>query len=556
MTSLLAFIVLIGVLIAAHEFGHFIVAKLSGVKVECFSIGFGSPILSFQRGETEYRLAWVPLGGYVKLLGADPTAGPPAPEDEGRALMDKPPFIRILIFLAGPVMNLILPFAIIAPYVAFSDKYEKVPGNDVGAVNESMPAYGAGMREGDRIVEIDGEKIGAFWQIKKHVDGYDPSAGALSISVERPGAEAAVPLRIEPQVVERTHPFLGYTSQTYLIGYQPAFLNSEIAVIDPKGAAAKAGLRTFDQVISIDGQAVKRYVEVKSRLGSMPAGETVAVKVSRALAPVDSKFPSIRARAEVDLVFTGTAAGTTGLGLHHAGACVTDVSERGPAYGRLQVGDCLMAVDGETQSVGGFLLRSLDTRPGETKSVRIIRDGVSHEITLKQRRRTFQDPMAGEVPYWQRGFSLPRRTLVNPPLVENRERVAHGWFEAVTQVPHEIEVTMRTIGGMVSGDVSPTQLSGPLTIFHLAGSQAQAGLDHFLRLMVLLSLSIGLFNLLPIPLLDGGHILVAGVEMVTRRPLPPRIQAGMQYIGLVLILALILFALGNDAVRTWRLSNG
>ena len=140
--------------------------------------------------------------------------------------------------------------------------------------------------------------------------------------------------------------------------------------------------------------------------------------------------------------------------------------------------------------------------------------------------------------------------------MENRDRVAHGWFEAVTQVPRELELTLRSLGGMFSGQVSPTQLSGPLTIFHLAGSQAEAGLDHFLRLMVLLSLSIGLFNLLPIPLLDGGHILVAGVEMVTRRPLPPRIQAGMQYVGLVLILALILFALGNDAVRTWRLTNG
>lgn len=556
MTSLLAFIVLIGVLIAAHEFGHFIVAKLSGVKVECFSIGFGSPILSFQRGETEYRLAWVPLGGYVKLLGADPTAGPPAPEDEGRALMDKSPLVRIMIFVAGPLMNLILPFAIIAPYVAFSEKYEEVPGNEVGAVNESMPAYGSGMREGDRIVSIDGEPINAFWQIKKHVDGFDPTAGALNINVERPGAEAPIPLRIEPQVVERTHPFLGYTSETYLIGYQPAFLNSEIAVIDPNGAAAKAGLKTFDHVLAIDEKPVERYVDVKNHLGTLATGQTATVRVSRATDSLDARFPSLRGRHELDLVFTGTGSGTSGLGIHHAGACVTSVSENGPAYGLLQSGDCLVAVDGQTQSVGGFLLRTLSTRPGESKSITIIRDGVSREVVLKQRRRTFKDPMAGEVPYWQRGFSLPQRTLVNPTLVQNQDRAGHGWYEAITQVPHEIEVTLRTIGGMLSGAVSPTQLSGPLTIFHLAGSQAQAGLDHFLRLMVLLSLSIGIFNLLPIPLLDGGHIMVAGVELITRRPLPPKIQAGMQYIGLVVILALILFALGNDAVRTWRLTNG
>jgi regulator of sigma E protease len=555
MTSLLAFIVLIGVLIAAHEFGHFIVAKLSGVKVECFSIGFGSPIFSVWRGETEYRVAWIPLGGYVRLLGQDPTAGPPPPEDEGRALMDKPPFIRILIFLAGPVMNLVLPFAIIAPYVALADRYQQVAGNEVGAVNESMPAYVAGMREGDRIVEIDGEPIHAFWQIKKHVDGYDSAAGALHIQVDRPTASAPIPLRITPQVVERTHPILGYTSRSHLIGYQPAFLNCEVAVFEP-GGAADAGLRTFDRVISIDGAPVTRYVDLIDRLGAVAAGDTVTVRVARADDAIDPRFPSIRVREEVDLTFRGATGGRAALGLHHAGACVTSVAKDGPAQGLLERGDCLVAVDGQGQSVGGFLLRSLDNRPGEAKAIRLVRDGRHREISLTQRRHTFNDAMAGEVPYWQRGFSLPSRTLVTPSMVVNRNRLAHGWFEAVTQVPHELEVTLRSIGGLLSGQVSPTQLSGPLTIFHLAGSQAEAGLGQFLRLMVLLSLSIGLFNLLPIPLLDGGHILVAGVEMVTRRPLPPRIQAGMQYVGLVLILALILFALGNDAVRTWRLTNG
>ena len=556
MTSLLAFIVLIGVLIAAHEFGHFIVAKLSGVKVECFSIGFGSPIFSVWRGETEYRVAWIPLGGYVKLLGQDPTAGPPAPEDQGRALMDKPPFIRILIYLAGPVMNLVLPFAIIAPYVALADQYQKVAGNEVGAVNESMPAYIAGMREGDRIVEIDGEPIHAFWQIKKHVDGYDTAAGVLHIEVDRPSAATPIPLRITPTVVERTHPLLGYTSRSFLIGYQPAFLNSEVAVVDPSGTAAAAGLQTFDHIISIGGAPVTRYMDAINRLEAVAAGDTTTVKVSRGDDAIDPRFPSIRGRKEIELTFRQTAGGRATLGLHHAGACVTSVAEDGPAQGLLERGDCLVAVDGEGQSVGGFLLRSLDNRPGEAKTIRLLRNGRPVEISLTQRRHTFDDAMAGEVPYWQRGFSLPSRTLVMPSMVENRDRVAHGWFEAVTQVPRELELTLRSIGGMFSGQVSPTQLSGPLTIFHLAGSQAEAGLDHFLRLMVLLSLSIGLFNLLPIPLLDGGHILVAGVEMVTRRPLPPRIQAGMQYVGLVLILALILFALGNDAVRTWRLTNG
>ena len=176
--------------------------------------------------------------------------------------------------------------------------------------------------------------------------------------------------------------------------------------------------------------------------------------------------------------------------------------------------------------------------------------------SLAQEHKVHKDPMAGEIPYWSMGFTLPKQTVVPGTPVESAKRWAHGWFQARTQVPREIEVTARTISGMFTGQVSPSQLSGPLTIFHLAGSSAQAGLDQFLRLMVLLSLSIGLFNLLPIPLLDGGQILVASVELVTRRPLPDRIQVALQSIGVFLILALIIFALSNDAIRTWRLSNG
>ena len=108
---------------------------------------------------------------------------------------------------------------------------------------------------------------------------------------------------------------------------------------------------------------------------------------------------------------------------------------------------------------------------------------------------------------------------------------------------------------MFTGQVSPTQLGGPLTIFHLAGSAAQAGLDRYLKLMVLLSLSIGIFNLLPVPALDGGQMMIAGIEMITRRPLPERAQLALHQIGVFLILALIIFALSNDAIRTWRLSN-
>ena len=153
------------------------------------------------------------------------------------------------------------------------------------------------------------------------------------------------------------------------------------------------------------------------------------------------------------------------------------------------------------------------------------------------------------------GFALPRQTLVPLERVANKNRWSHGWNESVLQVSREVETSLRTLGGLFTGRVSTNQLGGPITIMYLASSQAEAGLGPFIRFMVLVSVFIGVLNLLPIPLFDGGHILVAGPS-VTRRPLPEKVQMALQTVGLVLVLSLIMLALSNDAIRTWRLTNG
>ncbi|MEE2789124.1 MAG: RIP metalloprotease RseP [Myxococcota bacterium] len=557
MTSILAFIVLIGVLITVHEFGHFIVAKLCGVKVEMFSVGFGKPIVRFVRGETEYRIAWLPFGGYVKLLGQVPGEAEPCAEDQGRSLQDKGPFQRILIYAAGPAMNLVLPFAIIIPFVALADRYTRVESSQVGALDQSMPAWTAGLREGDTIKAIDGQPVDTFWEVKQAVEGYRPSSGPLAITIRRDQASADQVFQVRPKPVQSSHPLLGFSSTDYLIGYQPAFLDATIAIQNQTGVLARAGLQTFDRIEAINGRKTPRLVDVRRALTGLLAGQALTIDVSREGMPLNLNWPFLRLRKNLSLSTTVPADGVDFDGeIRHAGTCLTSVAPDASAGALFKRGDCLLAVEGERQSLGAFLIRRLKHNPEEAKTVTWLREGQEMTGRYRLKAHIINDPMAGEVRIWRLGFSLPQQSLIPGAKVPSEHRLAHGWYEARTQVPREIEVTLRTIGGMVTGQVSPTQLSGPLTIFHLAGTHARAGLDQFLRLMVLLSLSIGLFNLLPIPLLDGGHILVAGVELITRRPLPEKMQAGLQYVGLFLILALLLFALGNDAVRTWRLTNG
>ncbi|MEE2789349.1 MAG: RIP metalloprotease RseP, partial [Myxococcota bacterium] len=291
MTSILAFIVLIGVLITVHEFGHFAVAKLCGVKVEMFSIGFGKPIVKVVRGETEYRIAWLPFGGYVKLLGQIPGEAITDDADEGRSLNDKGPFQRILIYAAGPAMNLILPFAIIVPFVTLADRYAEVEGSQVGALDHSMPAWTAGLREGDTITAIDGQSVRTFWQVKRAVETYRPNQGPLSITVRRDQSNQSKVFKVRPKPVQSSHPLLGFSSTDYLIGYQPAFLDPTIAIQSPDGVLARAGLQTFDRINQVNGVKTERLVDVKRELKRLTPGDNVTIHVARESDPLDVNWP-------------------------------------------------------------------------------------------------------------------------------------------------------------------------------------------------------------------------------------------------------------------------
>lgn len=560
MLELLAGILLIGVLVTVHEFGHFVVAKLAGVKVEVFSIGFGSPIVKTTWGETEYRIAWLPFGGYVRMLGMDP-ADVAEPGDIGRSLYDKKPLTRIAISAAGPAMNIILPLLIVAPFVWFAGQYDEVVGNRIGALDYSMPAYEAGLREGDVIVGMDGEPIGAFWQISRAIDDYDPDDGPIAVTVERAG-EGQKTFEITPREERYTNPLLGFTTTDYKIGYMPAALASDVAVTDPSGPAAGAGLRTFDRVVAVGGEETPRYVDVVQRLSALAPGARTTLKVERDL-PLEAvggesltaRFGFLQRQETLTLTYTAPPAGGPGLG--PASTCVRTVQPDHPAAEVLQPGDCLLSVDGQRQSLGAFLMRRLTTEPERAKQVVLLRDGVEHSVELEQVEVTISDPLAGEYTRWQLGFTVPfERGLVPAGTVTNADRMAHGWYEARAKLAAEFELTLRTIGGLFTAKVDASQLSGPLTIFYLAGEQAKRGLEQYLDLMVLLSLSIGLFNLLPVPLLDGGHILVAGVEMITRRPPSEKARMTLQYVGLALILALFAFAMFNDVIRMWRVSSG
>jgi regulator of sigma E protease len=554
MVTLVAFIVLLGVLITVHEFGHFLVAKAAGVKVQVFSIGFGKALFSRKIGETEYRISMLPVGGYVQMLGMNPEDVHDDGPDAGRDLMSKAPLTRILIFLAGPGMNLILPFILLVPFIATSDRAKEVIGTTVGAVDAGLPAYAAGLRAGDRIIEIDGEPLYAFWQVAQHIHDFDGDVGAMELKVQRHSVEAPVTLTVVPKLIERTDRRVNFSKKSYHIGFQPLFLSPDIAVTGPDTPAARAGLKTFDRVLAINDTDTPRLLDVQRLLAEVPEGQSVKVRVERDTG-IDAQFPFFVREEPLELTYHGSA---TAPGLEHAGPCISSLAPGTPAGDALQVGDCILAVDGFAHSLGTFIENRLGNAPDQPKALRVRRNGQRIAINIEPRKVVHTDPLAGEIVQWQRGFVLLTRpdTLTAPDQVPNDHRLAHAWRATVDHVSHELQITINMVAGLFTGRVSASQLSGPITIAAVAGQYARAGLDHFIQLMIMLSLSIALLNLLPVPGLDGGQIMVATIELVVRRPLPRKTQQTLQVIGAAMIVLLILFVTGNDLLRQWRLHAG
>ena len=428
MTTLLAFLFVLGVLIFVHELGHFLMARRLGVRVLTFSLGFGPKILKATRGGTEYCVSAIPLGGYVRMAGEHGQENRVGAPDE---FMSKSKGERFLVLVMGPAMNLILAVIVmwLVLYQGAEEPAFELQPPVVGRVAEDSPAARAGIAAGERIVSVAG----------RAVDTWD----ALYLEVmPRAEREIAVVVRgVDGQ--ERT---LRMTpdSQTRFemgdIGVGPA-LRPQVLQVMPGEPAEQAGLRPRDVIEAVDGERVD-HAELIARINASPdvplsltvrrGGETREVRVTPAL------------RGDV---------GLTGMTVN----------------------------------------------PYET---RIVEPGFFEAF----------------------GMSLRRN---------------YEWSGLIFQ----------TLWGLLTAETSPRQLVGPVGIAQLSGSAAQVGWIELFSLMAMISLNLGILNLLPIPVLDGGHIFIMGMESVARRDFSMRVKERMLLAGFVLLMMLMVTVIYNDLTR-------
>lgn len=445
--NVLAVIVVLGLLITFHEFGHFWVARRCGVKVLRFSVGFGKPLWSkFDRHGTEFAVAAIPLGGYVKML--DEREGPVAPEDLDHAFNRKNVWQRIAIVIAGPLANFLL--AIVAYWLLFVVGTTTVTPV-VGGVESGSPADEGGLRPGQEIVAIQGEPVRSWDEINLKLIAAIGASGELRVDArdedESEAREYRLPVQnwLARQDPPQPLPSLGVTP------WRPAF-PAVLGQVMEGEAAAEAGLQVGDEVLSVNGEPV---------------------------------------------------------------------------------GDWMHFVD---------MIRA---SPGETLELEVLRDGERLSLELTPERNEIEDGLAiGYIGAGTESAEWPE---------EYRREIRYGPLAAVGQSlarTGEMSVlTLDAIRKMFVGLISPSNLSGPITIARVAGDSARTGLESFVSFLAYLSISLGILNLLPIPILDGGHLVYYLFEVVRGKPLSERAQAFGLRIGLALVGGLMFMALYFDLMR-------
>ena len=432
-TTLLAFLFVLGVLIFVHELGHFLAARRHGVRVLTFSLGFGPKVLTVTRGGTEYCVSVIPLGGYVKMAGENPDDPRSGQDDE---FLSKSKWQRFQILFAGPLMNIILAVVVLA-------------------------------------------------------------------FVLSQGAQVPV-----------------YLDQAPVVG-----------AVEPGSPAEQAGLRRDDRIVTVAGRAVDTWEDLLIAIGTRPDRD-VGVTLLRAGATVTATVrPTAEGRYEI---------GNIGA-LPDINPVVASVIPGDPAEAAgLLGGDVVLAVDGERMVTRTQLIDVISSSAGRALRLTVRRGSEQLTLTGTPEQRGDRGMMGFYI-------SEPTKTFNPGPLEAVRLSVERNYESS--------GLIFRTLGGLFTGETSVRQLQGPVGIAQLSGESAEQGYLALLSLMAMLSINLGILNLMPVPVLDGGHILILLLEGVSRRDFSMQVKEKMLLAGFVVLMMLMVTVIYNDLTRVSWIEN-
>lgn len=544
MTTILAGLGLLAALVVVHEFGHFVVAKIFGIGVPVFSVGMGPRLWGFKWRGTDYRISALPIGGYVRLAGADPF-GEEDPDDElvepDDEFMSRPVWQRLLVMLAGPAFNLALPFVVFTAVLMLGEPQDHPT---VGLVLDDSPAAEADIRYGDVFLEVDGEPIDIWIEVIDAFTVAGEEERPLEVLLDRGGERVQRTLPTPPL---RDN---GYADMTH-VGIRSYRLSGRIGVDDPTSPAARAGLTSGDMIVAVNDTPVEDLEQLKAQLvGVGPfdlelereeGNEVIRMVADPAWS---SELPQDYERDRFGLV----------RGDLFVGDVVPDTPAE--AFG-VQSGDRILAVDGKpvetwvdlVDLVGETAAEHVEGADPRALTLSLLRDGAVVDLAFAPRME--REIVAAEV-RWRPVMGIRPYTerYVGPP----QTRKYYGFLEAVPRAVEETTYlftqTMKVLGQLLTGGLKAKEsLGGPIEMFRMAGEGVSAGMFTYVRMIGTISISLGIINLLPVPVLDGGQIVIYLLEAVRGRPLPLSVREKMQMVGVLALVALMLYVAVNDVNR-------
>ncbi len=553
--DLLYFVILTSSLIFVHELGHFLFAKAFGVKVLTFSLGFGPKVLKLRGRETEYCISLLPLGGYVRMLEASKT-DVVLPEDRKRTFESLPVFKRLVIVLAGPVMNLVFP--VLLYFAVFVGDGPFLPPT-IGIVLPNHPADGK-LRPGDRIMSMDGQDVGTSDEVKRIIASHP--AKTLKLKVFRDNRHVDVEVTAEETVEKRGVDAVDITQRVGTLGIQPSAPAAVVGVPNPDSPAYRAGLRTFDVITNVGGIPVRRFMDLTSAL-TENAGETLPVTYLRPVSVPDALggLADMAVFESGVVALTPDPAGTSlfeRTGLELADLYLAFVPPDSYLYqAGLRPGDKILRLDGEAVPAWYTFAERVKAAPDKQHRLDYLaaRDGRVRTGTFQIRREDYKDD-SGQVS--SRYIFLQQQwvPVTADERVEHPTPIRYAFTKAVEETVDVTRFTLVCIVRLLQGRLSLKALSGPITIYEVAGEEGRKGADYFVWVMALLSINLGLLNLLPIPVLDGGHLMFFAIEGILRKPLPLRTREIAHIVGMALLFGLMAMAFKNDVEKRWDVIRG
>ena len=543
LVNLLRFVALIGGLVFVHELGHFAWAKIFNVKVLKFSLGFGPRVIGYRHQETDYCVSLIPLGGFVKMLGEDPSDHI-APEDVPRSFHRQALWKRFLIVLAGPLMSLMFP--VLLYFVVFLGQTDLTPPV-IGTVVPGYPAENR-LMPGDRVLAVDGRTVGSFQDVRDAVSA--APAREMRFDVQR--GDQHLTVRVTPESVRIERP-LDITETVGRAGISAGFALPVIGVRGPNVPAWVSGLRTFDLVTMYAGNPIRRWIDLE-RVLQASRGATVPLGFLRPRVVPDA----LGGLCDLEVFDPGLAQITpepgTGevlrrTGIEPADLYVADVSPDSPEYQMgLRRGARVVSVDGEAPPSWERFHERIMSGGRQLRSLRFLHEGRESQGAFSLRPTSWTDEfgqryvrLAFETGHW-----VP--TDADAP-IENPSPTTYALRNAMRETSEAMRFLSTGIVRVLQGRVSIQTVGGPIMIYDVTRSTASDGPWGFLWLMALVSINLGLINLLPIPTLDGGHLMFFAVEGVIRRPVPLWIRQTASVLGLLLVLGVMLIAFKNDLQR-------